>query len=570
MPAVPPYVMVMLAHLYRLAAAASLVTFYGLTASPAQAQRTLSEVEAVFATRQTALYDQAAEDFLGRLQLGADDRTVAHLAIVMPDSLLSQRGEALATWWRSQDPLPGTPRNERLVEYLARLATAQRVFGNDSALGFDERGETFVRYGNPAERRSIDVDSNLFISRAIRNSAFVRRSEFPANSVWYYPNLGRDVYFVFVQSRGKYRLGGVMDLIPPSLLAGGTTRVTEPRALLLGQVLRWLYKDLYTFSAEFRDRLVDIDAAVDSEGRAFSGRTGLLLQSEVQKAQQSDELDQRVRDETVPRSQTQVQPPGFGVVSQSARFYDAPGDSLAVWFGWSLDPTRTSLVTDSLTSVGLTPTQYLVDATVVSYDSGYRSVGRQSVRRPISSSRRPSWLSASVPSPQGSVAAQWTLVAATASGDVSPPGAVAAHVKRSGAPDTPLGHMSDLMAVDAREAFQIEEVDRLDAFPPPPRDLKVFPGQPIAVYFEVYGERDDRYEVETRVVLVRDGRLLRRGTEQGGGSASEITLYDWRYPVVARIDTTSAEASDRLRIEVTTTQLESGVAVTRVLELDVL
>ena len=536
---------------------------------PAAAQLTYDQVREVYASGNQAAYDQAAEDFLLRVESGEMDRSQAQMALVVPDSVRSLPPTRLAVWWRQQDPLPATQANERLVEHLARVATAERTFDTDDPVGFDVRGETFVRYGRPARRVSIDVESDLFIGRAIRAEPSIRRSDFPENEVWWYPSLDDGVYFMFVRKRGDYRLGGAMDLVPPALLAGGLTSTTQSRARLLGQVLRWIAKTLYPFSAEFRDRLVDIDAAVGGDGRAFSGTTGLVLQSEVQKARQSDERDQAALEQIV-QAATQMSPPAFGVIAQAAAFRDSPDGTTSVWVGWGVDGDRLSATADSLSRLGLDPDQFLVVATTVTQDQAYRAVEQSDEQRPALArgpGLSPSWLVAEGRR-GGAVAIQWSLLPTTADGTVLPVGPVSAQVTRVDLSRTDLDLVSDVVVLDAEAAAGLDEVDRLTTFAPPNPSGVVREGEQVAVYFEVYGAAGDVVEVETRSVRSRRGGLFRPGREQEGATASEIVLDDWRYPVVAVLDPGGLDEVDQLRVEVTVRNVETGAAVTRVVTLD--
>lgn len=62
--------------------------------------------------------------------------------------------EKMSRWWNSLDPTPATPYNERLVEHWQRIAYAREHFtrGNRTVYGTDDRGLTYVRYGEPERK----------------------------------------------------------------------------------------------------------------------------------------------------------------------------------------------------------------------------------------------------------------------------------------------------------------------------------------------------------------------------------------------------------------------------------
>ena len=61
----------------------------------------------------------------------------------------------LRAFWTEHDPTPTTPQNEFEQEHRRRIYHAIRYFGSNSRSGppWDERGEVYIRYGDPNERR---------------------------------------------------------------------------------------------------------------------------------------------------------------------------------------------------------------------------------------------------------------------------------------------------------------------------------------------------------------------------------------------------------------------------------
>lgn len=90
--------------------------------------------------------------------------------------------------WRSLDPTPATPENERYVEHYQRLDYARKNFAATLSRGYDDRGMIYVRYGPPDDR---------YLSPA---SSFTRATE-----SWVYYRLG-NANFDFVEFGASYRL----------------------------------------------------------------------------------------------------------------------------------------------------------------------------------------------------------------------------------------------------------------------------------------------------------------------------------------------------------------------------
>ena len=71
-----------------------------------------------------------------------------------------ERNRALRQFWALQDPTPTTPVNERRVEHYLRTAHARRHFSDGldkfSDLGWDRRGDLYVRFGPPDHTSSTD------------------------------------------------------------------------------------------------------------------------------------------------------------------------------------------------------------------------------------------------------------------------------------------------------------------------------------------------------------------------------------------------------------------------------
>jgi GWxTD domain-containing protein len=71
-------------------------------------------------------------------------------------------GEMRAFWIRN-DPTPGMPANERLIEHVSRVMYAAKHYTSEKdTTGLDERGKIYIRYGEP----DVVFDQPLHITRA--------------------------------------------------------------------------------------------------------------------------------------------------------------------------------------------------------------------------------------------------------------------------------------------------------------------------------------------------------------------------------------------------------------------
>ena len=209
-------------------------------AAPVQAQELLAEAPP-FDVRHGAahletLFDLGVEDHFddaSRLYLGllgsldrnpaGQERTIlnrhmAQLALILPEDLQRQvmdgdletppeswsfkpgAGERLFTWWRSQDPLPATRNNERLEEHLQRVAYAEEMYPHDDhATGLDERGEVYVRFGEPRDKISVEYADRELGDIVFQPGVVVNLTDFPENEFWGYGHIDRAAYFTFVK-----------------------------------------------------------------------------------------------------------------------------------------------------------------------------------------------------------------------------------------------------------------------------------------------------------------------------------------------------------------------------------
>ena len=124
------------------------------------------EVLALGSDQQYDRLQEALESYI--LQLDADEqevyRDLAHVA--PPDELKAWEAAAGAerdalwrTFWNERDANPVTIENERLVEHYRRVMYA-RIHFSEKQFPYDRRGEIFVRYGEPDDRRRFMLRSN--------------------------------------------------------------------------------------------------------------------------------------------------------------------------------------------------------------------------------------------------------------------------------------------------------------------------------------------------------------------------------------------------------------------------
>ncbi len=228
---------------------------------------------------------------------------VARLALVMPEGLQARvadgdlqkhpervlfkagAGEALLAWWRRQDPLPATPRNERLEEHLLRLTFAERQYPlADRATGFDDRGVIYVQYGAPSRITNILFNNPKLMDAVYQPGVVVNLSDFPDNEVWWYQHIDRAGYYLFVKKGAQYRRAETYDLMPSTLRYGlGSSDRSKRKATMLLAVMRDVYRQLAMHHPDFAMRFQDVDDYALREEEILSDqRSRLLARQEAQ------------------------------------------------------------------------------------------------------------------------------------------------------------------------------------------------------------------------------------------------------------------------------------------------
>ncbi len=123
-------------------------------------------------------------------------------------------GAIIAGWWRLQNPLPVTEKNERLREHPRRIAYAHEHF---EARGdrLDERGRVFIQLGKPSKKTWARLGPG---EEAAPHQANVRIRD---NDFWTHPDVDPKAHFLFVNyGTLRFELSGVDMLFPPDVHMG--------------------------------------------------------------------------------------------------------------------------------------------------------------------------------------------------------------------------------------------------------------------------------------------------------------------------------------------------------------
>ncbi|MDE2771241.1 MAG: GWxTD domain-containing protein [Bacteroidota bacterium] len=202
--------------------------------------------------------------------------TVAHMVMVSDSvHVTSDARDAILGWWRAQDPLPASEVNERMMEHVRRVEYAlEHYVCNTCPVGYDARGEIYVRYGAPERITRIVFDDPLLIDAIYQPGVAVSPGDFPENEFWRYLNIDRDAYFLFIQDGKPYRLGDTYDLLPIALRSGlgqGGRGLVKSRMVLA--VMCSMYRQLALEHYHFGSRFNEVDrwlAAHEEPGRLQS------------------------------------------------------------------------------------------------------------------------------------------------------------------------------------------------------------------------------------------------------------------------------------------------------------
>lgn len=617
-----------------VAIAAGPLVAYGQTSADDSATKAGFEIaqasafiDTVFREGRQEQYPIAAELYLGLLSLWGQDVPAVQRALIeryAQQALLPvprearQRwlrqqgaGEALAGWWRGQDPLPATPLNERLIEHLTRVSHALRHFADRSSdLGFDERGEVFVRLGEPSQRRRLDYFRPELIQRihelriSMGNHLLVSPSSFHSSEVWFYH--GQQPYhFLFVADGRRYRKGEVVDIIPLHLRTAldGTGR-GGAKADVVMEVLRTIYQQLATVHISYGQRLAQVDAALlqmeaaarqesrfsDSElagGARRADFTALMrargeslpglgtpvsaAASFVEVAQREDARVRHEREERAPQSHTGVLDGVeiLALATHMARFLNRDGTTRAEVY-WA--PAANALPLDRGLRAAAgdrlrTHRDQLIRASVVRdmtrAERRLEQVHYHTVPERAVTSAEPLPVQTIVVDSLrngDTVAIQWDQFLARLDGEQVELGPTARlKVLRADAIEPLHGdgrlEMSDLKPVIAatEEPYPFQSVE---------------PTMPLAIYFEAYGLTfgpDDQvdFRVDYEVTLTREGGLLRRSRQETHAGNLVSTIMGTRTEQFLILNPGRWAGADRAHIAITVSDRTTGASVTR-------
>ena len=506
------------------------------------AQRGDAFVRHVFAQQEVPQYAAAAAAY-GRLLRRLDTARTAEedavlrphleaLAVILPDTVRQETGLAgdeeetlpdlsalspgvgarLLAWWRSQDPLPGTPENDRLEEHLERFAYAMQHYRTGGR--FDDRGYTYLRLGPPYKKTSVDFDDARYRRRVLNQTVAVSGASFPDNELWIYPHVSRSAQYLFIERRrDRYQLGEPMDLVPSTMKNGLTPSGRGQRkGAALVRTMDVIYRQLALYHIDYSSRYTDAaNYASQLDAQAFTGRPAgfggqspsVFAQSALMRDRTEEWHVARRRAKTVPRTSSNIlrDAPVLPLAVRQARFLEPDGTTRTEVY-WSarteaLAPPRRALKTFDK-EPGEWPETYLLAATITQKGADYR-LRTSSRKRHLVAAGDAGILLPQTYTVRGDtscfhLAVQWDEYLLY---DAEDPARMGPHLKsityRADSlsalnPDDGALEMSDLkplLAPSDTAAASEEPAPDLTEAPPFPF-TRLTPKTPLALYFEVY------------------------------------------------------------------------------------
>lgn len=284
-----------------------------------------------------SLYESASGMYLWGLSAdrvepnrAALEEEIAFLEPLAADSELQnwraslERGDPLiyrqlTGFWKKMDPTLSTEHNERLVEHWERIAYARKNFdkGQRTAFGTDERGEVYLRYGEPdlvkngilqyhsslAKSTIVDIiqtgmmDPTEYrrLDSPIKNypNTFAREAQnhhlSPEYEIWVYRDLNPDsedhTIFTFgsnAETGNFERVTSIEDFIPSEAFSMGARQIISIsgirgyetlnqfpalKNIRVGVVLQMMYYDqLSTVDGFFGEMAQDISSRLNDRG----------------------------------------------------------------------------------------------------------------------------------------------------------------------------------------------------------------------------------------------------------------------------------------------------------------
>jgi GWxTD domain-containing protein len=607
------------------------------TASSVHPRLSDAYVESVFAHRRTPEYRHASRVYVNLLRAGKGTRSgaervlrhhVAQALDLVPETLReeivadgevcrgqAQRsgagcvrpggGEQLAAWWQQQDPRPATSRNERLIEHLRRVETAERRYPDDDRpAAYDDRGRIFVRLGAPSE--VLDLDS-----KSLRRDGLCSLCEtilsgshaVPTNEYWVYGDLGPYAQYLFVRKGGRFVVGSIRDLIPPqirgpsytsgqptaSIRAGGVSggQPASRKAGLALKILQDYYESIVRHQPEYTALLSQIDQSLlrNASGDELlgEGRSPAIPVVEASlKMREMRRLDgtvRRKREDTVPNQHTNTvdQDQPLPVAARTARFLTEHGETRTEIY-WGIQPSDLSVPPGDrfrlLREHASEPDRQILRTTTVRYSADYSSREEVQNRQILSySPEQPATYSVSLPATTTlhHLALQWDQFAVVGADS-------AAHVRtgmhrvdslRALPESEERLVLSDLVPLRADSLASVPQVRGEKTFRVTPYPFDAISGETeLAFYVEAYhltpGADDrTRYTVEYRTEyrLERDGI---RGwfvgdTDQVTTQSTTYESASQRVREVAALNLDVPSNASQVRVTVRVTDEVSGV-----------
>lgn len=100
-----------------------------------------------------------------------------------------ERDEWIVRFWKMIDPNPTTEKNERKIEHEERIEAARARYPKKDFPGWDRRGETLIRFGEPAWIK--DVQAKLTQAESMTEDFDLMMP----GEIWHYPKLNMVVPF---------------------------------------------------------------------------------------------------------------------------------------------------------------------------------------------------------------------------------------------------------------------------------------------------------------------------------------------------------------------------------------
>lgn len=561
-------------------------------------------VRAVFRSTREEAYPRAAQVYLDLIENAETvtedvqqrlvERHVAQLLTLWPEDerprlvedgqaragrlrLLPGAGATMAAWWRGQDLELTTDRNERLEEHLLRVAQAERRYRYDEALtGYDDRGEVFVRLGEPDTHEVITYqDGRLLDILSQRGRVTINSSDLPKNEVWHYPSLDLAGLYVFLWRSGRYQLASPTELIPQRLRTAGP----ELAALKLVAIMQYLNQALGKIDPRYASRYAGgvNDILLYRRFNAWSMDLSVLspsthldqvLYSAVHEVENDDAFQERERDDHVPQHDSQLFDDFdvLPVVFRLARFLDGDGATRTLLF-WS-HPPDTVLTEDRI-----------VQFTTVQREADYRARARLTDRYAPTPPELAGNVYVRTRALYGDTASyhlhlQWDLYD-RASGQRQRVNVSRADSLEALDPDPVRLEMSDLVPSLDLDPQRPETPDSAGVVIRPYPLPNVNAGTVLALYFEAYHltfDADDRthYTVEFEIARREDGGLWRlfRPNEERTAAATSYTGASRTAQEYIVVDLSEDEEAAHLKVTVRVTDDVTGQRVERSIEFD--